>query len=182
MGWRSEEEQYPTAHQVRSTGTFPVGPCVCQQGITSMTKYQLVPAALVLIFSVGGARAQDVPKPGPEHEKLKQLTGEFDAKVKLHVPGAPAQESKADYKARLDVGGLFLVSEYNGKLLGGNYQGHGLVGYDPHKKKYVGVWVDSMNPSIYSVEGAFDKSGKVFTEAMEGPDPAGKPMKMRMVT
>jgi hypothetical protein len=40
-----------------------------------------------------------------------------------------------------------------------------------------------MSTAIYTLEGSFDESGKVYTEQMEGPDPAtGKTMKMRMVT
>ena len=81
-----------------------------------------------------------------------------------------------------DLGGFFLVSEFKGEMAGKPFQGRSLTGYDPFKKKYVGVWVDSMSPGIYNTEGAFDKSGKVLTETMEGPCPEGKPMRMRLVT
>jgi hypothetical protein len=143
----------------------------------------LAAALAILVLSAGGILAQEPPKPGPEHEKLKQMAGEFDAKARLHIPGQPVQESKGDYKAKMDVGGLFLVSEYKGEMFGQVFQGRGLTGYDTYKKKYTGVWVDTMSPSIYTNEGAFDKSGKIFSETIEGPDPAtGKSMKMRMTT
>jgi hypothetical protein len=130
--------------------------------------------------------AQEFPKPGAEHEQLKRLAGEWDALVKCQMPASDGssstQESKGQYTAKLDVGGYFLVTEFKCQLGGQAFQGRGLNGYDPFKKKYVGVWVDSMGPSIYPVEGAFDESGKVYTETMTGPNPQGKPMKMRMTT
>jgi hypothetical protein len=129
-----------------------------------------------------GARAQDFPKPSAEHERLKQLAGVWDAHVKSNFePGKP-QESKGEFTTALDLGGFFLVTEFKGELAGAKFHGRGITGYDPFKKKYVGVWVDSMSPAVYTSEGSFDQSGKVFTESMEGPDPKGKPMKMRIVT
>jgi hypothetical protein len=122
------------------------------------------------------------PKPGPEQEALKQLAGEWDAVVKCTGPDGQPQESTGTYSAKLDVGGYFLITEFKGKMLGMDFHGRGINGYDPFKKKYTGTWVDSMSPSLYSVEGEFDKAGKVLTEKMEGPNPEGKPMKMRMVT
>jgi hypothetical protein len=153
-----------------------------EEGIAMKPVRMLSAALALLVLSATGAPAQESPKPGPEHEVLKQLVGTWDAQVKCLVPGQAAQESKGEYTARLDVGGLFLVTEFKGQLAGGAFQGRGLTGYDPFKKKYRGVWVDSMSPGIFTSEGAFDKSGKIFTETMERPDPQGKPMKMRLTT
>jgi hypothetical protein len=137
----------------------------------------------VLFGSPAAGLAQEFPKPGPEHELLKQLEGEWDAHTKLMEPGKPAEESKGTYTAKMDVGGLFLVTDFKGKMFGQPFRGHGISGYNPHKKKYTGVWVDSMSPAIYQTEGTFDKAGKVLTDIMEGPDPmTGKTMKMRMTT
>ncbi len=140
-------------------------------------------ASAVLILSMGGAPGQDWPKPGPEHEQLQQLAGVWDAQVKFFAePGKPPQESKGEYTGKMDVGGFFLATEFKGQMLGSAFHGRGLTGYDPFKKKYVGTWVDSMSPAFYHSEGAFDKSGKIYTETMVGPDPTGKPMKMHMIT
>ena len=145
-----------------------------------MKTIRLVSAASALVLFTLGAPAQDFPKPGAEHEALKPLAGVWDAHVKCSLP--TPQESKGEYTAKIDLGGFFLVTEFKGELAGKPFQGRGVTGYDPFKKKYVGTWVDSMSPGIYTSEGTFDKSGKVLTETMEGPDPQGKPMKMRAVT
>jgi hypothetical protein len=141
----------------------------------------LTVAGVVLL--VGSAHAQDYPKPSAEHDQLKQMAGVWDAQVKVTFePGKPPQESKGTFKAKLDLGGFFLVTEFKSDIAGKPFQGRGLTGYDPFKKKYVGIWVDSMSPGIHTSQGSFDKSGKIFTENMEGPDPKGKIMKMRAVT
>ena len=143
-------------------------------------------SALVLFFTCAAVLAQEPApiKPGAEHEIFKELAGEWDAQVKFFMePGKPPDESKGSYSARLDVGGFFLVTDYKGTMFGSTFRGHGISGYDPLKKKYVGVWVDSMSPSIYHLEGTYDKSGKVLNEVMQGPDPmTGKTMKMRTST
>jgi hypothetical protein len=139
----------------------------------------LAVAAAVFVVSGAGAQAPEFPKPTAEHERLRQMAGTWDAAVKCHFM---QQEGKGEYRAAIDLGGFFLVTEFKGELAGKPFQGRGLTGYDPFKKKYVGTWVDSMSPGIYNAEGAFDPSGKVFTETLEGPCPEGKPMRMRAVT
>ncbi len=123
------------------------------------------------------ALAQEPPKPGPEHDKLKQLEGSWDAVMKFGD-----EESKGTMTWKMEIGGLWLVSEFQGEFGGMKFTGKGLDSYDPIKKKYVGVWVDSMSTSPLLSEGTYDKDGKVLTMAGEGPGPDGKPMKYKMTT
>src|SRR5439155_14359917 len=138
---------------------------------------------VALLLTAGTARAQ-FPKPGSEHELLKQMEGSWSAKVKMYMePGKDPMESTAEYTSKMEVGGLFLVGEVKGKMFDNEFHARSITGYDTFKKKYTGTWVDNMSPALYALEGAFDKSGKVYTEVMEGPNPGdGKTMKMRMVT
>src|SRR5262245_28813429 len=122
-----------------------------------MKALRLPVAVALLVLVAAGTRAQDYPKPGAEHEQLKQMTGVWDAHVKCNMP-TPTQ-SKGEYRAKLDLGGFFLVTEFNGDMGGKLFHGRGFTGFDPFKKKYVGIWVDSMSPGIYTSEGAFDQAG-----------------------
>jgi hypothetical protein len=131
----------------------------------------------------------EFPQPGPEQERLKELTGVWDSLVKFYFqPGTPPMESQGRYVAKLDLGGYFLYREFDVELdsaadfTGLAFQGRAFTAYDPYRNKYLGVWVDSGSPALYYTEGMFDESGKVYTETSDGPDPEGKPMKMRMTT
>lgn len=151
-------------------------------------KTRVISATVVLLLAIGGAFAfapQEAmgPKPGKEHELLKQFEGNWDYTSKFTM--APGQEpllSKGKETARIIAGGLFLVFDIEGEMMGQKFTGHGTMGYDTHKKKYTGTWIDSMATGVYLVEGTVDETGKVFTETMEGADPqSGQPMKMKLV-
>lgn len=142
-------------------------------------------AALILTGSIAVSDAQEMasPKPGKEHELLKQFEGEWEATAKfMGEPGKDPVVSKSKESARIIAGGLFLVFDDEGEMFGQKFTGHGTMGYDVHKKKFTGTWIDSMATGVYLIESTVDATGKVFTEWMEGTDPqSGKPMKMKMV-
>jgi len=135
--------------------------------------------AVLLAFGVAGvaARAQEMPKPGPAHAKLKELVGEWDATVKFGD-----SESKGKSVMKLDFGGFFLIQEFEGEAFGAKFKGRGTSGYCPIRKKYVSTWIDSMSPSMMTMHGSYDKDGKTFTEVGEGPSMEGKMVKMKSVT
>jgi hypothetical protein len=134
--------------------------------------------AFAVTFAISGAVwAQAPAQPGPEHERLKAQEGEWDATMKI---GDQASTGTITYK--MDLGGLWLVGDFEGEFAGQKFSGKGLDGYDPAKKKYVSIWIDSMSASPVVSEGTMDKAGKKLTMTGEGPGPDGKPMKYKMTT
>jgi hypothetical protein len=141
-----------------------------------------VVASLVVLATTAGAFADDqssasFPKPGPEHAIFQQIAGTWDAVVK-----AGPMESKSTANYHLECGGLWLLSDFRGQFGGVPFQGHGIDGYDPMKKKYIGVWVDSMSTSPLFMEGTYDPDKKAMVMIGEGPGPDGKPAKYRSVS
>lgn len=134
-------------------------------------------AWVLSMLCVPAAPAQELPQPGPEHKKLKELEGTWDAVIKM-----ADQESKGTMVYKMDLGGLWLVGDFQADFGGQKFAGKGLDSYDPTKKKYVGVWVDAWSTSPLISEGAFDKDGKVLRMTGEGPGPDGKPAKYKMTT
>ena len=114
-------------------------------------------------------------KPGPEQEALKRFEGDWDATV-----SAMGMESKAQASYRIGYGGFWLIEEFKGELAGTKFEGRGTTGYDPFKKKYISTWIDSMSPTMISMEGSFDKEGN-YSETGSGVEPDGKPMKLKSV-
>jgi hypothetical protein len=134
--------------------------------------------------SVAAAAQQmpPMPKPGPEHAVLKMDVGTWDAVVELtHAPGAPAEKSKGVEVSKMGCGGMCLITDFSGQMMGGAFEGHGVSTWDPTKKKYVGTWTDSMSTGIAVAESTYDPATKKWTGWMEGPDMTGKVMKSRSV-
>lgn len=130
-----------------------------------------------LAFAVSAATAQDAPKAPPELDVLKKLVGDWDATMKI---GGMESKGKVTYK--MEVGGMWLVSNLESDLFGQKFHGKGLDSYDSGKKKYTSVWVDSMSGSPMTMEGTYDKEKKTMMLAGEGPGMDGKPSKYRSVS
>jgi|SRR5579862_973935 len=125
---------------------------------------------------------KDYPKPGREHHLLKQqFEGDWDA-VSKHSQDGKMEESRGMESIKSGYGGYWLVLDYKGEMAGKPFTGHGTLGYDPFKKKYLMAWIDDVNPSAMWAEGEADSQGKTFTFTSEGycPD-LGKMSKFRTV-
>jgi hypothetical protein len=123
------------------------------------------------------AFAQESIKPGPEHALLKAVEGEWNAEVAF---GQDKSKATATYK--MTCGGLWLVSDFQGEFGGMTFQGHGIDGFDPEKKKFVSVWVDSWTTTPMSFEGTLDEKTKTITSTAMGKGPDGQPAKYKSVT
>jgi hypothetical protein len=77
---------------------------------------------------------------------------------------------------------MWLVGHFKGEFAGMPFEGRSFTSYDPAKKKYIDIWVDSMAPVPMISEGTFDKEKKTLNMSAEYPGPDGKPMKMRSTT
>jgi Protein of unknown function (DUF1579) len=140
-------------------------------------KIRLLLVALAFGVTASLGRAQEGPKPGPEHDKLKAMVGDWDATVRF-----TGGESKGKATWKLDFGGFYLVQDFEGEFGGMKFKGRGQTGFCPIKKTYVSTWIDSMSPSPMIMTGRFDKEGKTFTEEGEGPNMEGKITKFKSVT
>jgi hypothetical protein len=131
-------------------------------------------AALALALAVPSARAQEPPKPGPEHEILKKMEGNWDLTMKFGD-----MEDKGTVTYKMELGGLWLVSSLESTMLGGKFYGKGLDTYDPATKKYVSYFFNSMGTRPVAMEGTYDNEKKALSLAGEAPGPDGKPMKYK---
>ncbi len=144
-------------------------------------KRQLMALVLGLACSAGYVAAQEppTPKPGPEHKMLAEMVGSWDCKIMMEgVPG----ESKGSSVSKMDLGGLWMSTEFEGDFGGLKFQGKGLDGYDPGKEKFVSLWVDSMSTAPVVMEGTYDEKTKTLTMTGEGPGMDGKTAKYKNTT
>ncbi len=137
--------------------------------------------ALVRLCVVGAvlsasAMAQSSPKPTAEHKILADDEGTWDATIKSFAAGPDAEPmvSKGTEVNTVLTGGLWVLSKFDGDFGGVKFEGRGQFGYDPIKKKYVGSWIDSLNPTLSVLEGTYDTKTKTMTYVGDGIDPSTK--------
>lgn len=133
--------------------------------------------SLVAVVLAGSAFAQEMPRPGKEHEFLKKAEGTWEVTTKMG-----GQESKGTATYKMELGGFWLTSTFEGEAFGAKFSGKGTEGYCPVKKKYTSTWTDSMSPSIVVMEGTYDEKTKTMTQTGEGPSMEGKMAKYKSVT
>lgn len=114
-------------------------------------------------------------KPGPEHEILKQEEGSWDLTFK-------GDEAKGSVLCKMGLNGLWLLEHVKADFGGTPFEGHGGTTYDPTKKKYVGVWIDSMSPQPLVSEGSYDKATKTLTMRGKMLQQSGKMGPVTMTT
>lgn len=151
---------------------------------TLATCLLLATGLAVHAHSVSAQEMPPMPKPGPAHDVLKADLGTWNAAVEVvSAPGAPAMTSTGVETNVLGCGGLCLVTDFKGTMMPGvSFEGHGVVTYDPAKKKYVGSWTDSMSTGLAMSEATWDPAKKALTGWMEGPDMTGAVVKTRSVS
>jgi hypothetical protein len=143
-----------------------------------MTIVRLLCAA-VITCAITSANAQEheFPKPGKEHALLKQREGTWDATM-----NAMGKQEKGTYVVKMDLGGLWLTSNYEGEFMGTKFQGRGYDSYDAATKKFTGVWLDSFSTTPMTMTGTYDEAKKTMTMTGVGPGVAGPQTKHVMVT
>lgn len=149
-----------------------------------MTRIPLAFVGIVGLMLGSVANAQPGPELTEEHAVLHRDLGKWDVKMKLwpQGPDGIVIEGKCQETNRKLGNGLWMISDFKGSFAGAEFFGHGTFGYNPHKKKYVGSWVDNMTPAISRMEGDYDKKTKTLTMFSEGTDPeTGKPTKTKNV-
>jgi hypothetical protein len=136
----------------------------------------LVRVCVVASLLSASAMAQSFPKPTPEHKILATDEGTWDATIKSFAAG-PDAEPMVSHGTEVNTvltGGLWVLSKFDGDFGGVKFEGRGQFGYDPIKKKYVGSWIDSLNPTLSVLEGTYDPKTKTMTYVGDAIDPNTK--------
>ena len=131
----------------------------------------------LMLVSAPKLSAQEPAKPGPEHEMLKKREGNWD--TTMNVSGG---EFKGTVTYKMELGGLWLVGTMDSDFGGIRFHGKSLDTYDAKKKKFQGVWADSMSTVPMMMEGTYDAAKKTLTMIGEGPGTDGKQAKWRSVS
>jgi hypothetical protein len=119
--------------------------------------------------------------PQKAHRWLEKFVGEWDVvgEGKMAPEGTPEKFQGTEHVRSL--GGLWILAE--GEMPGSDAVTTNMtLGYDPHRKRFVGTFVASMMTHLWLYEGALDERERVLTLETEGPNmSSGKMAKYRDV-
>ncbi len=119
-----------------------------------------------VLVAVPAARAQEPPKPGPEHQKLDYFVGTWTSEGDLKAnPAMPAGKYTSKDECQWFKGGFALKCDSKGSGPMGPVEGASLVGYSGEEKVYTVYGIDStgMVPTTVS-KGSVQGDTWVFTD------------------
>jgi hypothetical protein len=122
--------------------------------------------------------------PGPEHKVLDRMAGSWDTLTRYWpTPNAEPVEAKGTSQRKWILDGRFLLEEIDGGNLVLPFKGLALYGYDAFEQKHTSAWVDTMNTSILTNLGTYDRTNDVVNFTGQYKDPwTGARKKERGVT
>ncbi|RIL10506.1 MAG: hypothetical protein DCC75_04210 [Proteobacteria bacterium] len=127
---------------------------------------------------------KEASTPGTEHAALKPLVGKWKTEAKWwKEPGKTPEVTKGSANHQWMLGKRFIKEEYKGKMMGQDFEGVGMLGYDNVKGRYVSTWTDSMSTGILTSEGSYDTGAKSLDMTAKFSCPmTGAEMTGRMLT
>jgi hypothetical protein len=120
------------------------------------------------------AAMMEMGKPGENHLVFTNIVGNWSYTGKWWMnQQSPPMEFAGTTVCKSLMDGRYFMSNQNGMMMGMQYQGMAIEGYDNVKKKYVSSWIDNMGTGIENMEGTYDPATKTLTytgsyEAMPG--------------
>ena len=119
----------------------------------------------------GQQKAMALMEPGPEHELLASLVGDWTSTVSMYMPGADAIQSPMTSTNAMVLGGRFLQSTSSGSLMGMPVESITLFGYDRRHQEYTMVGFDTMGTYYITATGQYDEASRTLTLNGTDDDP-----------
>lgn len=109
---------------------------------------------------------------GEAHAWMNEnMVGDWDATCEWAMaPGAPTTKESAKARGVSMFDGRFVRWDYSGSMMGKQYSGMGLFGYNNATKQFEQIWVDSTGTGFFNMTG--EKQGDntiVYTGSMKNP-------------
>lgn len=102
--------------------------------------------------------------PGEAHKALNVYEGKWNENVTFWFePGAEPTSSPCSSVAEWIMGGRFLVQTHRCEMLGQEFEGLGITGFDNYRQEYVTVWMDNLTTSMMVTRGTLDDATGTIT-------------------
>ena len=114
----------------------------------------------------------DAGKPGPEHEILERMLGDWSADIRGIMPDGSEMRNTAALTGVSMFEGRFVGQEMSGQMMGLPFEGYALYAYSRPTGEYQAIWFDSMSTHIYMSRGQYDAENDMLVLHGKEPNPA----------
>jgi hypothetical protein len=115
---------------------------------------------------------QDYMTPGEIHKMLAKGTGNWKSTATFWMsPGTEPMKSEGTATGEMILGGRYLMSKYSGKIMGMDFEGIAIEGYDNAVKMFMNTWIDNMGTGIMYLQGTWDEANKQISYKGKMVDP-----------
>lgn len=158
--------------------------------MTVLRRLVLTGLASVFVLAIAsGSLAQEKPKmskeqqammdamtkaatPGPNHKLLAEVVGDWTFVTRMWMdPGQPPTETKGTATFQPLLGGRYVRGDFKASMMGMDFEGVALNGYDNVANEFVSLWFDNMSTGMMLMNGKYDSATKTFTYTGEMADP-----------
>jgi hypothetical protein len=124
---------------------------------------------------------QKAGTPGENHKLLASMAGDWAFVNRMWMdPAAPPTESNGTASYTMLMDGRFLVGHYQGTMMGMEFDGRGVTGYDNTTKQFQSVWLDNLGTMMMFMTGTYDPTAKSFTYLSEMADPVAPATRIKV--
>ena len=108
------------------------------------------------------AQARRFTAPGKQHKELERFLGKWQTETRMFMgdKAMPAEAGTAEFSWLMP--GRWLRSNWSSSMLGNQYEGFLVLGYDNFKMSFVMTTVTGMDTAMNRCEGDLDPGGKAM--------------------
>jgi hypothetical protein len=107
-------------------------------------------------------QAERFTKPGPPHEELERFIGSWETETSIFIPGQTPKKEKGTARFEWLMPGRWAKQTWSGTLMGMQFEGFMMIGYDNFKQSFVSADVNSGETAMRYAEGDLDPGGKAL--------------------
>ncbi len=120
------------------------------------------------------AKMMELAQPGPEHEELARLAGEWEPAISAQMmPGAPPMKESAPATASMILGGRFLEIVSEGDFMGQPVESRAILGFDRRHEVFTLIALDTLGTYWVTAQGKRGEDGVIRMQG-EDDEPMGK--------
>lgn len=106
----------------------------------------------------------EVGTPGSEQASMAKSDGQWKAETTMWMaPDSPPMTTTGTVVNKMIMGGRYQQMTFKGNMMGSEFEGTSITGFDKARKVWTSTWIDNMSTGIMNMDGTMDEATKTIT-------------------